>query len=82
MEKTILLERFLWLSSQAKHPHLTLHATPMAKRVPDSTFRSNSLHVTATGSGHEIHLYQPSLVAETLVRAISAIRKHTTLSQP
>ena len=77
MEKTILLERFLWLSSQAKHPHLTLHATPMAKRVPDSTFS-----VPIVCSGHEIHLYQPSLVAETLVRAISAIRKHTTLSQP
>ncbi len=42
---------------------------------------SNTLHVTATGSGHEIHLYKPDLVVETLTRAVSAIRNHTQLSQ-
>ncbi len=40
---------------------------------------SNTVHVTATGSGHEIHLYQP----ETLVRAIGqtvlAVRNHAPL---
>ncbi len=43
---------------------------------------SNTLHVTATGSGHEIHLYQPDLVANALARAVSAIRKGTPLSHP
>jgi len=43
---------------------------------------SNTLHVTATGSGHEIHLYQPDLVAKTLVRAVLAIRNGTSLSNP
>jgi len=42
---------------------------------------SNTLHVTATGSGHEIHLYQPAVVANALHRAISAIRKSASLSQ-
>jgi pimeloyl-ACP methyl ester carboxylesterase len=40
---------------------------------------SNSLHVTATGSGHEIHLYQPDLVVQSLVRAVSAVRKRAPL---
>jgi pimeloyl-ACP methyl ester carboxylesterase len=43
---------------------------------------SNTLHVTATGSGHEIHLYQPDLVAKTLVRAVLAIRNGASLSHP
>jgi hypothetical protein len=33
---------------------------------------SNALHVTAAGSGHEIHLYQPDLAAKTSVRAVLA----------
>lgn len=43
---------------------------------------SNTLHVTATGSGHEIHLYLPDVVSKTLVRAVSAIRNGTPLSHP
>jgi len=43
---------------------------------------SNALHVTATGSGHEIHLYQPDLVSKTLTRAVLAIRNGTALSHP
>lgn len=42
---------------------------------------SNSLHITATGSGHEIHLYQPDLVVQALVRAITAMRKRVLLSR-
>jgi len=41
---------------------------------------SNTLHVTAAGSGHEIHLYQPDLVAKTLMRAVLESRNRTTLS--
>lgn len=43
---------------------------------------SNTLHVTATGSGHEIHLYQPDVVSKTLARAVSAIRNGSPLSHP
>jgi hypothetical protein len=39
----------------------------------------DTIHVTATGSGREIHLYQPDLIAETLVRAVLAIRTRTPL---
>jgi pimeloyl-ACP methyl ester carboxylesterase len=41
----------------------------------------NTLHVTATGSGHEIHLYQPDVVANTLVRTVSAIRAKLPVSR-
>jgi molybdate transport system substrate-binding protein len=41
---------------------------------------SNTAHVTATGSGHEIHLYQPDVVVQALVRAVSAIRSRVPLS--
>ena len=35
---------------------------------------SNSGHITATGSGHEIHLYRPDLVVQGVLRAVSAVR--------
>jgi hypothetical protein len=38
---------------------------------------SNSAHITATGSGHEIHLFQPDRVVEGVTRAVSAIRTRT-----
>jgi pimeloyl-ACP methyl ester carboxylesterase len=41
---------------------------------------SNTLHVGATGSGHEIHMYQPEVVVETLLRAVSAIRGRMPLA--
>lgn len=41
---------------------------------------SNTVHVTATGSGHEIHLYQPDLVVEAVLRTVSAIRKRVSLT--
>jgi pimeloyl-ACP methyl ester carboxylesterase len=40
---------------------------------------SNSVHVTAAGSGHEIHLYQPDLVVQALVRGLSAVRNRVPL---
>jgi pimeloyl-ACP methyl ester carboxylesterase len=43
---------------------------------------SNTIHVTATGSGHEIHLYKPDIVAATLLRTVQAIRTRTPLSNP
>lgn len=42
---------------------------------------SNTVHITATGSGHEIHLYQPDLVVEALARIVVAVRKRAPLSQ-
>ena len=41
---------------------------------------SNTVHVTATGSGHEIHLFQPDIVVQTLLHAVSAIRSGTAVS--
>jgi pimeloyl-ACP methyl ester carboxylesterase len=41
----------------------------------------NSVHITATGSGHEIHLYQPDFVVQALVRAVSAVRSRVPLSR-
>ena len=43
---------------------------------------SNTVHITATGSGHEIHLYQPDVVVQALVRAVSAVRGGVPLSHP
>ena len=42
---------------------------------------SNSVHITATGSGHEIHLYQPDLVVQALARGVSAVRSQVSLSR-
>jgi len=39
---------------------------------------SNSVHITATGSGHEIHLYQPDRVVQGLARAVSAVRSRAS----
>ena len=35
---------------------------------------SNTLHITATGSGHEIHLYQPDRVIQGILEAVRAAR--------
>jgi pimeloyl-ACP methyl ester carboxylesterase len=35
---------------------------------------SNTLHITAAGSGHEIHLYQPDRVIQGVLQAVSAVR--------
>lgn len=42
---------------------------------------SNSVHITATGSGHEIHLYQPDVVVQAVMRAVSAVRIGVPLSR-
>jgi pimeloyl-ACP methyl ester carboxylesterase len=41
---------------------------------------SNTMHVTATGSGHEIHLYQPDVVVQAVLRAVSAVRTRRSLA--
>jgi pimeloyl-ACP methyl ester carboxylesterase len=41
---------------------------------------SNTLHVTASGSGHEIHLYQPEVVAKTLAQTVAAVRSGAPLA--
>jgi pimeloyl-ACP methyl ester carboxylesterase len=35
---------------------------------------SNDVHITATGSGHEIHPYQPDMVVQALERGVLAVR--------
>lgn len=41
---------------------------------------SNSLHIEATGSGHEIHLFQPARVVDGIGRAVLAARTRTALT--
>ena len=41
---------------------------------------SNTVHVTATGSGHEIHLYRPDLVQQGVLCVVLAIRNHVSLA--
>lgn len=43
---------------------------------------SNTVHITATGSGHEIHLYRPNLVVQALAQAVSAVSGGAPLSLP
>jgi pimeloyl-ACP methyl ester carboxylesterase len=40
---------------------------------------SNTLHITATGSGHEIHLYQPDRVIQGILEAVRAARSGGSL---
>jgi pimeloyl-ACP methyl ester carboxylesterase len=42
---------------------------------------SNTVHMTAAGSGHEIHLYQPDQVVRAVVRVISAVRSRVPASR-
>jgi pimeloyl-ACP methyl ester carboxylesterase len=41
---------------------------------------TNTLHIEATGSGHEIHLFQPDRVIEGIARAVAAVRTSVPLS--
>jgi pimeloyl-ACP methyl ester carboxylesterase len=41
---------------------------------------SNTIHIIATGSGHEIHLYQPEVVIRALARVVSAVRARVPLA--
>jgi pimeloyl-ACP methyl ester carboxylesterase len=42
---------------------------------------SNSLHIEATGSGHEIHLFQPASTIDGITRAITAVRTRSPLAR-
>lgn len=53
----------------AEMPHTRDEADPKLDFLS-----KNSRHVTAAGSGHEIHLYKPEVIAEELAKTISAIR--------
>jgi pimeloyl-ACP methyl ester carboxylesterase len=41
---------------------------------------SNAVHITAAGSGHEIHLYQPEAVIQALLQVVSAVRNRVPLA--
>jgi pimeloyl-ACP methyl ester carboxylesterase len=41
---------------------------------------ANSVHITAAGSGHEIHLYQPDTVVQGIERAVASVRGHRPLA--
>jgi pimeloyl-ACP methyl ester carboxylesterase len=66
------------IASDAAAPESARHMRDKAGPLLDY-LSSNTLHVTATGSGHEIHLYQPDRVVEGIQRAVSAARTGTPL---
>jgi pimeloyl-ACP methyl ester carboxylesterase len=71
----------LVISGEPSAPESELHTHDEA--APRLDFlSSNDIHVTATGSGHEIHLYKPDIVIEALARTVQAIRTRTLLSHP
>ena len=41
---------------------------------------SNSIHMTAAGSGHEIHLFQPDMVVQAVQRELVSIRGHVPVA--
>ncbi|MBI2686626.1 MAG: alpha/beta hydrolase [Acidobacteria bacterium] len=41
---------------------------------------SNSVHITAAGSGHEIHLHQPDRVVQALTQVVQAVRSQVPLN--
>jgi pimeloyl-ACP methyl ester carboxylesterase len=41
---------------------------------------SNTVHITAASSGHEIHLYQPQSVIQGVLQAVSAVRSGKPLA--
>jgi pimeloyl-ACP methyl ester carboxylesterase len=43
---------------------------------------SNTVHVVAAGSGHEIHLYQPDRVVQAILRALAGVREHIPSPHP
>jgi pimeloyl-ACP methyl ester carboxylesterase len=63
-------------------------ATDAARRSRDEAgprldfLSSNTLHITAAGSGHEIHIYQPDRVIEGVLQAVTAVRTGHPLAHP
>ena len=41
---------------------------------------ANTIHITAVGSGHEIHLFQPDTLVKAVMKVIDAVRNKTPLS--
>jgi pimeloyl-ACP methyl ester carboxylesterase len=69
------------ISSDPAAPESEIHTHDEAGPRLDY-LSSNSIHITAAGSGHEIHLYKPDIVIETVARTVRAIRTGTPLSHP
>jgi pimeloyl-ACP methyl ester carboxylesterase len=68
------------ISSEPPAPESTRHSRNEAAPRLDY-LSSNTIHITAAGSGHEIHLFQPDRVIEGIMRAVSAVRSRTPLKQ-
>jgi alpha-beta hydrolase superfamily lysophospholipase len=43
---------------------------------------SNTAHITAAGSGHEIHLDQPEIVVDAIAQTVAAARSKAPLARP
>lgn len=66
------------ISSKAASAESARHSRDQAGPRLDY-LSSNTLHITATGSGHEVHLYQPDRVIQGILRAVRAVRSGGSL---
>lgn len=41
---------------------------------------ANTVHITASGSGHEIHLYEPDVVIKAILKTLSSVQNSTPLT--
>jgi len=41
---------------------------------------TNSRHVMVSGSGHEVYLYNPAIVARSISAVVTAVRKHSEVA--
>jgi pimeloyl-ACP methyl ester carboxylesterase len=66
-------------SDEAANDSVLHHRDGAAERL--DFLSSNTIHITATNSGHEIHLYQPDRVVEALKIAVTAVRTNKPLKK-
>jgi pimeloyl-ACP methyl ester carboxylesterase len=66
------------ISSNAASPESARRSRDEARPRLDY-LSSNTLHITATGSGHEIHIYQPDRVIQGILEAVRAARSGGSL---
>ena len=61
-------------------PRSLLYWAWSSARPPVWNLSSNTLHIRAKDSGHEIHLYQPDTVVHGILEAVPAVRNKRPLN--
>jgi hypothetical protein len=83
VEQTIADLHTLLRAAGEKGPYLLVGASigGIYIRARLDFLSSNTLSITAKGSGHEIHLFQPDVLVQALLRAVPAVRNRVPLSR-